>query len=64
MSYEPGNVNEGNHWSFEEIDRYMISSRDKNKEANEWMKFGMRLAVSSALHPFEYAKVLIQVLII
>lgn len=26
-----------------------------------WMDFGMRLGISSALHPFEYAKVLIQV---
>lgn len=33
-----------------------------NTLANEWIKFGMRLGVSSALHPFEYAKVLMQVI--
>ncbi|EDV99061.1 mitochondrial carrier homolog 2 [Drosophila grimshawi] len=30
-------------------------------EANRWAKFGMRLAVSAALHPFEYSKTLIQI---
>jgi hypothetical protein len=29
--------------------------------ANEWKTYGLKLAVSTALHPFEYAKVLIQV---
>ncbi|EDV95960.1 mitochondrial carrier homolog 2 [Drosophila grimshawi] len=30
-------------------------------EANGWVKFGMRLAVSAALHPFDYSKTLIQI---
>jgi hypothetical protein len=34
---------------------------DDRENANEWVKFGLRLAVQSALHPFEYGKVLIQV---
>jgi mitochondrial carrier len=36
---------------------------DESEQAavNEWTKYGMKLAVSAALHPFEYAKVLIQV---
>ena len=34
---------------------------EPNEQVNEWIRFGMKLAVSSALHPFEYAKVLIQV---
>ncbi|XP_039966373.1 mitochondrial carrier homolog 2 [Bactrocera neohumeralis] len=37
-----------------------INDNDENKEVNEWIRFGMRLAVSAALHPFEYSKVLIQ----
>ncbi|XP_054735238.1 mitochondrial carrier homolog 2 [Anastrepha obliqua] len=37
-----------------------ISDDQGNKEVNEWIRFGMRLAVSAALHPFEYSKVLIQ----
>lgn len=36
------------------------SADDKSTQAQEWITFGMRLGVSSALHPFEYAKVLIQ----
>ncbi|XP_058974938.1 mitochondrial carrier homolog 2 [Musca domestica] len=32
----------------------------QNKEVAEWMRFGMRLGVSAALHPLEYSKVLIQ----
>lgn len=28
---------------------------------NQWMSFGSRVAIRIALHPFEYAKVLIQV---
>uniref|UniRef100_A0A1Q3FB59 Putative mitochondrial carrier n=1 Tax=Culex tarsalis TaxID=7177 RepID=A0A1Q3FB59_CULTA len=38
--------------------------RDDNEteyEVNEWMRFGLRLGVSTALHPFEYAKVLMQI---
>lgn len=34
---------------------------EENTQANEWIRFGLKLGVSSALHPFEYAKVLIQV---
>ncbi|XP_037938718.1 mitochondrial carrier homolog 2-like [Teleopsis dalmanni] len=30
------------------------------KEVNEWTRFGFRIAVGAALHPFEYAKVLAQ----
>ncbi|XP_065361036.1 mitochondrial carrier homolog 2 [Calliphora vicina] len=32
----------------------------QNYEVSEWVRFGMRLGVSAALHPFEYSKVLIQ----
>lgn len=28
---------------------------------NQWISFGSRVAIRIALHPFEYAKVLIQV---
>lgn len=30
-------------------------------EVNEWIRFGLRLGVTSVLHPFEYAKVLMQI---
>lgn len=30
-------------------------------EVNEWVRFGLRLGVTSALHPLEYAKVLMQI---
>lgn len=33
---------------------------EENTVTNQWISFGMRLGVQSALHPFEYAKVLIQ----
>lgn len=33
----------------------------KEARVQNYINFGMRTAVSSALHPFEYAKVLIQV---
>jgi hypothetical protein len=36
-------------------------STDEGTEVSQWTQFGMKMAVSSALHPFEYAKVLIQV---
>lgn len=41
----------------------MEPSRENSEEtqANRLIKFGMRLGVSAALHPFEYSKVLIQV---
>ncbi|KAL5285217.1 MTCH2.2 family protein [Megaselia abdita] len=32
----------------------------ENKEVNEWIHFGVRLAFSSALHPLDYSKTLIQ----
>ena len=33
----------------------------ERENANEWINFGMRVAVQGVLHPIEYAKVLIQV---
>lgn len=30
-------------------------------EVGEWIRFGLRLGVTTALHPFEYAKVLMQI---
>ncbi|KAL5282219.1 MTCH2 family protein [Megaselia abdita] len=36
------------------------SEYSDNKEVNEWIHFGFRLAVSSTLHPLDYSKVLIQ----
>lgn len=36
----------------------------QQQEFNEWIRFAMKLAVQSALHPFEYSKVLIQVSVI
>lgn len=36
------------------------STHEDATEVNEWIKFGMRIAVSSTLHPFEYAKCLMQ----
>ncbi|XP_055910394.1 mitochondrial carrier homolog 2 [Eupeodes corollae] len=33
---------------------------DHEKEVNDWIRFGLRLGVSAALHPLEYSKVLIQ----
>lgn len=42
-----------------------MSYRDEEEESqhdevSEWLRFGMRLGVSAALHPFEYSKVLMQ----
>lgn len=34
---------------------------EDQENANEWVRFGMKLGVQSLLHPFEYSKVLIQV---
>ncbi|XP_063698524.1 mitochondrial carrier homolog 2 [Culicoides brevitarsis] len=34
---------------------------DEAQQVNEWIKLGLRIGVSSALHPFEYAKVLMQI---
>lgn len=39
----------------------MDVSQNEDTQTNRLIKFGMRLGVSAALHPFEYAKVLIQV---
>lgn len=42
----------------------MAQNRDdeeSSENVNEWLRFGLRMAVQSALHPFEYSKVLIQV---
>lgn len=36
-------------------------SRNEETEVNGWIKFGLRLGVSAALHPFEYSKALIQI---
>lgn len=33
---------------------------ESETQVNEWIRFGLRLGVSAALHPFEYSKVLIQ----
>lgn len=38
-----------------------MDQHNEDTQANRLIKFGMRLGVSAALHPFEYAKVLIQV---
>ncbi|XP_055378790.1 mitochondrial carrier homolog 2 [Condylostylus longicornis] len=38
----------------------MEGINEQEIQANQWVKFGLRLAVSAALHPFEYSKVLIQ----
>lgn len=34
---------------------------EERENVNEWIRFGLKLAVQSALHPLEYSKVLIQV---
>ncbi|XP_034103452.1 mitochondrial carrier homolog 2 [Drosophila nasuta] len=36
-------------------------SRNEETEVNGWIRFGLRLGVSAALHPFEYSKTLIQI---
>ncbi|KAM8709438.1 hypothetical protein ACLKA7_016271 [Drosophila subpalustris] len=36
-------------------------SSHEETEVNGWIRFGMRLGVSAALHPFEYSKTLIQI---
>jgi mitochondrial carrier len=38
-----------------------FEQNDDRDNANEWIRFGMKLGVQSLLHPFEYSKVLIQV---
>lgn len=42
------------------IVNYDDDSKSPEGEVSEWMRFGMRLGVSAALHPMEYSKVLIQ----
>ncbi|GAB0089855.1 mitochondrial carrier homolog 2 [Sergentomyia squamirostris] len=39
----------------------MSSIKEQQNELNEWIRFGLKLGVQTALHPFEYAKVLIQI---
>lgn len=34
---------------------------DERENVNEWIRFGLKFAVQSALHPFEFSKVLIQI---
>lgn len=36
------------------------NNKEENTPAKQWISFGMRLGVQAALHPFQYAKVLIQ----
>ncbi|XP_030560712.1 mitochondrial carrier homolog 2 [Drosophila novamexicana] len=36
-------------------------TRNEETEVNSWIRFGLRLGVSAALHPFEYSKALIQI---
>lgn len=38
-----------------------IRVSEENTPVNKLLRLGLRLGVSSALHPFEYSKVLIQV---
>lgn len=40
--------------------RVEINGEEK-EHVNEWMRFGMKVAVQGILHPLEYSKVLIQV---
>jgi carrier protein len=40
----------------------VVTEINEDKEnVNEWVRYGLKLAVQSVLHPFEYSKVLIQV---
>lgn len=34
--------------------------KEENTASKQWISFGMRLGVQAAFHPFQYAKVLIQ----
>lgn len=34
---------------------------EEQENVNEWIRFGLKLAVQSALHPLEYSKILIQI---
>ncbi|XP_055621313.1 mitochondrial carrier homolog 2 [Toxorhynchites rutilus septentrionalis] len=38
-----------------------IDGNGNEHEANQWIRFGLRLGVTTALHPFDYAKVLMQI---
>lgn len=42
--------------------RLQNADSEETEPVNDWIKLAMRIGVSSALHPFEYAKVLIQVI--
>lgn len=42
--------------------RLQNANSEETEAVNDWIKLAMRIGVSSALHPFEYAKVLIQVI--
>lgn len=39
----------------------LSSINNENEYTNDWIKFGMRICVTTAFHPIEHAKVLIQV---
>lgn len=41
-----------------------IPQHSEDTQANRLIKFGMALGVRGAIHPFEYAKVLIQVRVV
>ncbi|ALC44077.1 Mtch [Drosophila busckii] len=47
-------------WNNTNIGLY-TRNEDSNSDVNEWIRFGMRLGISAALHPFEYSKTLIQI---
>ncbi|XP_017864177.1 PREDICTED: mitochondrial carrier homolog 2 [Drosophila arizonae] len=40
---------------------YVDYTRNEETEVNSWIRFGLRLGASAALHPFEYSKTLIQI---
>jgi primosomal replication protein N len=40
--------------------RVEVSGAEK-EQVNEWIRFGMKVAIQGILHPIEYSKVLIQV---
>jgi hypothetical protein len=39
----------------------VVTNQEDTENVNEWIRYGLKIAVQSALHPFEYSKVLIQV---
>lgn len=34
---------------------------EEKEQINDWIRFGMKIAIQGILHPIEYSKVLIQV---